>query len=133
MSTVSAVSLAAAWETEVELGATAGDADVPSISPELVLVSPDLRERALAKLPDRSPDGWIPPPYVPRLVRPRVALALVEPAAVAVEADPDRRDPSVLLSAVLYALESAAHAAIMGGALVTLTVVLAILADVLHP
>jgi len=36
------------------------DRDGLSISPELVLVCPELRARALAMLPDRDPDGYIP-------------------------------------------------------------------------
>ena len=121
-----AASLARAWDTGIDLGVAAGVADVPPISPELVLVSPDLRARALALLPDRSPDGWIPPPYVPPSP---VPLVLVPPVAI----DEPHDEPGLVLSASLYALESVAHAAVMGGVLVTFTAVFAIVADLIHP
>ena len=35
-----------------------------ALTPELALVCPDLRAAALAALPDRDPDGWVPPAWV---------------------------------------------------------------------
>jgi hypothetical protein len=60
------------------------------LSPELVLVSPDLRERALGSLPDLDPDALfvIPPrpapspPVEPRPERLPVALAAYTAEAV---------------------------------------------------
>lgn len=34
-----------------------------ALSPELALVCPDLRAAALAALPERDPDGWVPTPW----------------------------------------------------------------------
>jgi hypothetical protein len=97
----------------------------PSLSPELVLVSPDLRERALALLPDRSPDGWIPPPYAPP------PLALVRVPVVPDDLPPEHERP-LSVRAALYAFESATQAAVLGGGLVAVTATLAMLADLLH-
>jgi hypothetical protein len=72
--------------TAVELTRVSGDLRPPrphrpeELSPELVLVSPDLAASARAALPDRDPDGWIP-------VRPEIR----GPAATPDAAPPDGR------------------------------------------
>lgn len=76
--------------------------DRGTISPELALVCPELRDEAIAGLPDRDPNGFLPPPSrapVPHLivevpdppVRPRQPsavsrVALAASAYLAVEA-----------------------------------------------
>ena len=97
----------------------------PSLSPELVLVSPDLRASALALLPERSPDGWIPPPYRP----PPLTLVRVPVAPAEI---PLGRERPFAVRAALYAFDSATQAAVLGGGLVAVTATLAMLADLLH-
>lgn len=108
--------------------------DAEAISPELVLVCPELRSRALAQLPDRDPDGWIPPrfsttPAVP--VRATAPMPLDE--LVEVEATPiPLRGRSLMVAAAAYAAQSATSAAVTGAKIVAGTAALAGLADVLH-
>ena len=46
----------------VDFAVADGAAAVPEpISPELALVCPELRQRAIEALPDRDPDGFVPP------------------------------------------------------------------------
>ena len=82
----------------------------PSLSPELVLVSPDLRASALALLPERSPDGWIPPPNRP----PPLTLVRVPVAPAEL---PLGRERLLAVRAALYAFDSATQAAVLGGGL----------------
>jgi hypothetical protein len=71
----------------------------PRLSPELVLVSPDLRERAVASLPARDPDALFR--VVPRPQPPRV-----EP------------QPPLPLAVAAYAAEAVVFGAIRGGVMV---------------
>ena len=140
VSTVPATALAWAGEAEADDAWAGRAAAGPSISPELVLVDPDLREVAVALLPDRAQDGWIPPPYVPPPA-PSLAVpsalgppALVRPAGPpAATGESDPRHPPLALSVAVYTLESAAHAALLGGVIVALMAAFAVAADVLHP
>ena len=47
------------------------------MTPELALVCPELRARALAALPERNPDGWLPAAVLPSALERTAALALV--------------------------------------------------------
>ena len=68
-----------------------------AVSPELALVCPELRERALALLPERDPDGWIPR---------RLVLAAPPP--------PEQRTYPLVVAAGAYALGSSARVALLG-------------------
>ena len=141
MSYAPATAFAWAWETDDEDGGGSVDVvDLGRASPELVLVSPDLRRAALALLPERDPDGWIPRPYpvppaaigllqdeTPILAEPRDGTGEL----VGMHASPTGR--ALVAAAVVYAGQCVVGAALAGGALVGATVALAGLADVLHP
>jgi len=135
VSIVPAIPLAWAVEAEVE-PEDEGVVDVPSISPELVLVDPDLREVALALLADRPQDGWMPPPYVPpspaALPAARTA-SHTETLAAALDPDADPQRPQVFYAVVAYTLASFANAALLGGVIVAILTGLGVLAEVLHP
>jgi hypothetical protein len=69
------------------------------LSPELVLVAPDLRDRALANLPVRDPDALF-------RVAPRPQLPAAEP------------QPPLPIAVAAYAAEAVVLGAIRGGAMV---------------
>jgi len=116
-----------AWSTVVY------ELDSEAISPELVLVCPELRSRALAQLPDRDPDGWIPPRFSTPATRvpPTAPVPAVE--LVEVEATPvPLHGRALVVAAAAYAAQSATSAAVMGAKIVAGTAALAGLADLLH-
>jgi len=138
-----ATAIAWAGETDgVGDGAAAVVVDLRRISPELVLVSPELRGAALALLPERDPDGWIPRPYTPPRAPVVELVAETEPppppsnpADVAGElvVVPSATGRALAAAAVVYTGQSILGAAIAGAGLVTATVALAGLADIVHP
>ena len=106
-----------------------GAAVAHPISPELVLVCPELREHALTLLPAVDPEDLFAvaprPAGAPRPVAPpdpeRPKLALVEPEPIA---EPERRAP-LPLALVAYLTEAIFLGAMRGAALTALIVVLA--------
>lgn len=72
----------------------------PRLSPELVLVSPDLRERALASLPVRDPEALFHVAHRPQLVP---------------SAEPH---PPLPLAVAAYAAEALVLGAIRGGVMI---------------
>ena len=110
-----------------------GAAVAHPISPELVLVSPELREHALALLPAIDPDALFvvepaPATPAPRPTQERPRLVLVEPPAPEpAPAEPERRTWLPLALAV-YTTEALFLGAVRG---VALTAVIALLAFVL--
>jgi hypothetical protein len=134
-----ATAIAWPWETDdPDDGSSAEVIDLHRVTPELVLVCPELREAALALLPDRDPDGWIP-----RRIAPPAPIELPRVEAPPARAGNDAGDVyslpptptgrALILAAGVYTGQSLVGAAIAGGALVGATVALAGLADVLHP
>jgi len=105
-----------------------GAAVAHPISPELVLVCPELREHALTLLPQVDPEGLFsvePRPAAPVAERP--VLALVEPVEqveTVPVAEPERRAP-LPLALVAYLTEAIFLSAVRGAALTALIVVLA--------
>jgi hypothetical protein len=91
-----------------------------SISPELVLVCPELREQALAALPSRDPDAFLKP-------QPEPVLALLDPDAE--ESTPFRR---LTLAAASYAALETGRAAAFGVLATGLVAGLAALATLPH-
>jgi hypothetical protein len=93
------------------------------ISPELVLVCPELREQALTLLPAVDPDELFAveprPAAEPAQERPR--LVLVEPDPIA---EPERRAPFPV-AFVAYLTEAILLSAVRGAALTALIVLLA--------
>jgi hypothetical protein len=147
-----AATVARPWEiVEPDGGASNVVVDLSWLSPELVLVSPDLRDAALALLPDRELDGWIPPPYRPPPAArepapdgrqsPPSAVAVASPAVAPIPVAPraSASDAPLLsrralaLAAAAYAGQSLVGALATGAALLAATAALAVLADVLHP
>ena len=106
-----------------------GAAVAHPISPELVLVCPELREHALTLLPAVDPEELFAveprpaaaPPPVDAPVPKRPQLALVEPEPIA---EPERRAP-LPLALVAYLTEAIFLSAMRGAALTALIVVLA--------
>ena len=107
-----------------------GAAVAHPISPELVLVCPELREHALTLLPAVDPEELFaveprpaaaPPRPVAAPVPERPKLALVEPEPIA---EPERRAP-LPLALVAYLTEAIFLSAMRGAALTALIVVLA--------
>jgi hypothetical protein len=106
-----------------------GAAVAHPISPELVLVCPELREHALTLLPAVDPEELFAveprpaaaPPPVAAPVPERPQLALVEPERIA---EPERRAP-LPLALVAYLTEAIFLGAMRGAALTALIVVLA--------
>ena len=104
-----------------------GAAVAHPISPELVLVCPELREHALTLLPAVDPEDLfaVEPRPAPRPVAApvpeRPKLALVEPEPIA---EPERRAP-LPLALVAYLTEAIFLSAMRGAALTALIVVLA--------
>ena len=106
-----------------------GAAVAHPISPELVLVCPELREHALTLLPAVDPEELVAveprPAAAPRPVAApvpeRPKLALVEPEPIA---EPERRAP-LPLALVAYLTEAIFLSAMRGAALTALIVVLA--------
>jgi hypothetical protein len=106
-----------------------GAAVAHPISPELVLVCPELREHALTLLPAVDPEELFAveprPAAAPRPVAApvpeRPKLALVEPEPIA---EPERRAP-LPLAFVAYLTEAIFLSAMRGAALTALIVVLA--------
>ena len=108
-----------------------GAAVAHPISPELVLVCPELREHALTLLPAVDPEELFsvePRPAAPVAERP--VLALVEPVEPELEPvsrsrrEPERRAP-LPLALVAYLTEAIFLGAVRGAALTALIVVLA--------
>ena len=107
-----------------------GAAVAHPISPELVLVCPELREHALTLLPAVDPEELFaveprpaaaPPPVAAAPVPERPQHALVEPEPIA---EPERRAP-LPLALVAYLTEAIFLGAMRGAALTALIVVLA--------
>jgi len=116
-----------------------GAAVAQEISPELVLVCPELREHALTLLPALDPDELFvvepapaapKPPPAPVLERPRLVLAEperiapAEPPRVVVPVEAERRPPFPLALAV-YTTEALLLGAVRGAALTAAIAVLA--------
>jgi hypothetical protein len=83
------------------------------ISPELALVCPELRERALALLPPLDPDALFdvePRPARPTMTPPR--LLVVKPPA-------PRPRPPLPVAVAAYATEALLFGAVRGAALIT--------------
>jgi hypothetical protein len=106
----------------VQRGSSAADHgrdDMTVLSPELVLVCPDLRELALQQLPEGRPD----------CLRPR--LRLVEPSEDDVVIDgnaPEGLDPPLVVSILAYAINESVSVAIKGAAFVAVLSALLLLA-----
>ncbi len=91
-----------------------GVAVAQPLSPELVLVCPELREHALAQLPPLEPDARfdIEPPLVRRPVeRPRLLVAQPPPRA--------QPRPPLPVAVAAYATEALLVGAVRGAALIT--------------
>lgn len=111
---------------EVKEGATGADNHEVStsdasahLSPELVLVCPQLREAALAGLPDRDPDAWLD--CLCRRADPAYELM----QSVAVQRDgPDDEDWSAPLpvAVIAYAIAKATTLAVESAAVVGIVV-----------
>ena len=114
-----------------------GAAVAHPISPELVLVCPELREHALTLLPAVDPEELFsvePRQAAPVAERPVLALVEADEPAEPVEpvepvkpvpaADPERRAP-LPLALVAYLTEAIFLSAVRGAALTALIVVLA--------
>ena len=114
-----------------------GPAVAHEISPELVLVCPELRAHALTLLPPLDPDELFvvepaprsdaQPPPAPLVERPRLVLAeperIAEPEPIAL-AEPERRAPLPVALAV-YTTEALLLGAVRGAALTAAIAVLA--------
>ena len=75
------------------------------ISPELVLVCPDLRQAALANLPHRDPEAFLP---ASRTIRPSAPeYRLFESLGTDRPAQAARRPPQILLAVLTYAAQRA--------------------------
>ena len=100
-----------------------GAAVAHPISPELVLVCPELREHALTLLPAVDPEELfaVEPRPAAAPVRGRPQLALVEPEPIA---ERERQAP-LPLALVAYLTEAIFLGAMRGAALTALIVVLA--------
>jgi hypothetical protein len=100
-----------------------GAAVAHPISPELVLVCPELREHALTLLPAVDPDELfaVEPRPAAEPVQERPRLVLVEPDPIAV---PEGRAP-LPVALVAYLTEAIFLSAVRGAALTALIVVLA--------
>ena len=103
-----------------------GAAVAHPISPELVLVCPELREHALTLLPAVDPEELFAveprPAAAPSPERPRLALVEhVEPDPIA---EPERRAP-LPIALVAYLTEAILLSAVRGAALTALIVGLA--------
>ena len=100
-----------------------GAAVAHPISPELVLVCPELREHALTLLPAVDPDELfaVDPRPAAEPVQERPRLVLVEPEPIAV---PERRAP-LPVALVVYLTEAIFLSAVRGAALTALIVLLA--------
>jgi hypothetical protein len=96
-----------------------GRDEVAVLSPELVLVCPELREVALQQLPEGGPD----------YLRPR--LRLVEPSEHDVVIDGNAGeglDPPLVVSVLAYAIQESVSIAIKGAAFVAVVSALLLLA-----
>ncbi|MEO5576074.1 MAG: hypothetical protein ABIR67_10500 [Gaiellaceae bacterium] len=91
---------------------------VAPISPELALVCPELRERALALLPTLDPDALFE--VSPRRIRP----VRERPELVCIEREPRAPLP---VAAAAYATEALVLGALRGAALTTVIAALAFL------
>jgi len=79
------------------------------LSPELVLVCPDLRQRAIAALPERDPDAFLPG------CRERLPTADVSDLGDLAELPPQARGrPRLLMAAMAYLAVEAAEVAAVG-------------------
>jgi len=92
-----------------------GVAAAQPLSPELVLVCPELRERALAQLPPRDPDALFA--VDPRLIRPPAERP--RPVADQPPAPRPRPHPPLPVAVAAYATEALLFGAVRGAALVT--------------
>src|SRR5262245_58882555 len=104
----------------------AEDAPLPPsapISPELVLVCPELREQALAAMPTRDPDAFLKP-------KPRPVVELLDPVE---EAEPQTTPfRGLTLAAVSYAALETGRAAAFGVLATAAVAGLAMLATLPH-
>ena len=108
------------------MGVVGDGCDELVISPELVLVCPELRQRPIVQLPDRDPDGFFPlrPPVLPPDVRARLTLVAAASASHQRSSAPiPTRTRSVTVAATAYLVKSVAEAAV--GAATTDVVALA--------
>jgi hypothetical protein len=80
------------------------------ISPELALVSPELRTLAIATLPDRDPDGFLP------RRRPLYLVEVLDIDDAAVQPPPEGRRHGVVIAAAAYLAVEAAQIAVVGAA-----------------
>jgi hypothetical protein len=104
-----------------------GAAVAQELSPELVLVSPELREHALTLLPAVDPDRLFavePRPAVPNPAPPPERIVLAESPPVVVPAEPENQPPLPVALAV-YTTEALLLGAVRGAALTTAIAVLA--------
>jgi hypothetical protein len=98
--------------------------DAEAITPELALVCPELRQRAIDALVERDPDGFLPPRRPPK-----PAAAAVDRATAGTEAV-SRRELAV--GAAAYLAIETAHAAVSGVLAVGGVAGLATLATIVH-
>ena len=97
-----------------------GVAAAQPLSPELVLVCPELRERALAQLPPRDPDALF------AVDRPLAGQPVGRPRPVDAQPPPlqpppprPRPHPPLPVAVAVYATEALLFGAVRGAALVT--------------
>ena len=110
-----------------------------SISPELVLVCPELRARVLATLPDRDPDGFIPrrASAVPLAGRAFVVLDLSAQPETPAERPPleepaDHDLKPLAVRAAAYLLQTLVGFVVVGLKLIAIVVGLTLLAEFVH-
>lgn len=95
------------------------------VSPELALVCPDLREVAIAALPDRDPDAWLDQARLRPIRRPEyastAAFSIDRPESGSARAESTPLPIAILAysaaSATRFAAEAAAFVAIVIGVL----------------
>lgn len=107
-------------------------AEARSISPELVLVSPELREHALGLLPALDPDALfvVPPrpaaPPPPALERSRGIDHVREPTRL-VLVEPEPAQPRLPVAVAVYTTEALFLGAVRGAGLTAAVTILAFL------
>jgi hypothetical protein len=114
-------------------------AEAQPISPELVLVSPELREHALRLLPAFDPDALFavpargvepePEPAPARAAEPRpeVAFEQERPRLVVVEPQPQQPRPRLPVAVAVYATEALVLGAVRAASLTAAITLLAFL------